>query len=115
METQAELGMAVSNSYEFLVIASPSDVYHSGDMRLLVERHTCRSVPGGTGSVKVGANYLLALNSARRVQSMGFDQTLWLDPYKMDNIEELSGMNVFAVVGGGGCLRLNSMNRFCLE
>ncbi len=98
--TQAELGMAVSDSYEFLVIASPSDAYHSGDMRLLVERNTCRSIPGSTGSVKVGANYLLALHSARRIQSLGFDQTLWLDPHQMTNIEELSGMNVFALING---------------
>ena len=98
--TQAELGMAVSDSYTFLVMASPSDVYHSGDMRLLVERNSCRSVKGGTGSVKVGANYLMALQSARRIKSMGFDQSLWLDPVNMTNVEELSGMNLFFVVNG---------------
>ena len=96
--TQAELGMAVSDSYIFLVIASPSDVYHSGNMRLLVERNSCRSVQGGTGSIKAGANYAMALHSARRIQSLGYHQSLWLDPKEMRYVEELSGMNLFAVI-----------------
>lgn len=98
--TEAQLGMGESASYTFLVIASPSEVYHDGEMRVLVERNSCRSVQGGTGTVKAGANYAMSLYSAKQVQLKGFHQSLWLDPKEMHFVEELSGMNLFAVIDG---------------
>lgn len=87
-----------SRRYEFYVIASPSQAYHVGSMKLLVERNDCRASLGGTGHVKVGGNYAAALSSAERVKNARYDQTLWLDPEHRTFVEELSGMNVFAVI-----------------
>ena len=98
--TRANLGMGVSNSYIFMVIASPSEIYHSGNMRVQIERENCRAARGGTGAAKTGGNYAAALQSANQVQARGYDQSLWLDPITMENIEELSGMNLFFLMDG---------------
>jgi branched-chain amino acid aminotransferase len=94
------LGMAPSTEYAFLVIASPSEAYHAGDMRVLIEREDCRSAVGGTGAAKTGGNYAAAMQSAQRTQALGFHQSMWLDPRERKNIEELSGMNFFALIEG---------------
>jgi len=98
--TQPNLGLGVSSTNTFIVIASPSEAYHAGSMRVLVERNDTRAAIGGTGAVKVGGNYAASLLSASRAKSKGYDQSLWLDPGTRSSIEELSGMNVFAVIDG---------------
>lgn len=97
---QPNLGLGVSQQSLFIVIASPSDTYHAGSMRVLVERHDTRAAVGGTGAVKVGGNYAASLMASNRAKSLGYDQTLWLDPLYRRAIEELSGMNFFAVIDG---------------
>lgn len=98
--TESNLGMAASREVSFMVIASPSQAYHAGSMSLLIERAESRVAGGGIGSAKVGGNYACALQSAARCAELGYDLTLWLDPQQRRNIEELSGMNFFAVVDG---------------
>lgn len=98
--TRANLGMGTSNSFIFIVIASPSAIYHAGNMRVQIEREGCRAARGGTGAAKTGGNYAAALQSAKQVQARGYDQSLWLDPINMENIEELSGMNFFVELDG---------------
>lgn len=106
--TQPNLGLGVSRSNTFLVVASPSEVYHAGSMRVLVERNDTRAAVGGTGAVKVGGNYAASLLSSSNTKARGYDQSLWLDPQTRTTIEELSGMNVFAVIDGRLCTpRLN--------
>ena len=94
------LGMGPSSEYAFLVIASPSEAYHAGNMKVLIEREDCRAAVGGTGAAKTGGNYAAATLSAIRTQARGYHQSLWLDPVSRTNIEELSGMNVFALIDG---------------
>ncbi|MEQ9463294.1 MAG: branched-chain amino acid aminotransferase [Haliea sp.] len=98
--TESNLGMAASREVSFMVIASPSQAYHAGSMSLLIERAESRVAGGGIGAAKVGGNYACALQSAARCAELGYDLTLWLDPLLQRNIEELSGMNFFAVVDG---------------
>ncbi|MBC6429060.1 MAG: branched-chain amino acid aminotransferase [Cellvibrionales bacterium] len=98
--TRATLGMGASDSFTFMVISSPSAIYHAGHMRVWVERDACRAARGGTGAAKTGGNYAAALKPARRAQQRGFHQSLWLDPRTMEHIEELSGMNIFALIDG---------------
>jgi branched-chain amino acid aminotransferase len=98
--TQPGLGMAVSDTYTFAVIASPSEVYHQGNMHLFIERKDSRVANGDIGAAKVGGNYAAALQSATRCKALGYDVTLWLDPVQSKTIDELSGMNFFAVIDG---------------
>ncbi|MCO1333214.1 branched-chain amino acid aminotransferase [Microbulbifer sp. OS29] len=100
MGTQPDLTVSASNSYEFYVIASPSEAYHSGNMRLWIEREDARAAVGGTGDAKVGGNYASSLLSIGRLRERGYDQSLWLNPANRQNIDELSGMNFFAVIDG---------------
>jgi branched-chain amino acid aminotransferase len=84
----------------FLVLASPSDAYYAGSIRVMVERENCRAASGGTGAEKVGGNYAASLLANENCVAHGFDQSLWLDPECRENIEELSAMNFMAVIDG---------------
>ena len=98
--TKAELGLSSSDRYSFIVIASPSDGFHAGAMKVKVQRDSCRTAIGGTGAVKAGANYAISLYNSQQVKREGFHQPLWLDPEHRQYIEELSGMNLFFYING---------------
>ncbi len=94
------LGIKPSEQFRYMVIASPSGAYFTGEsMRLYVEREGVRAVPGGMGFAKTGGNYAGSLRSSLRAKPLGYNQSLWLDATHRRYVEELSGMNFFAVVG----------------
>lgn len=113
MGTQPDLSVTASRDYEFYVIASPSEAYHAGSMRLWVEREDSRAAVGGTGDAKVGGNYAASLLSIARLKERGYDQSLWLNPGNRHSIDELSGMNFFAVMDGS--LHTPALNGSILE
>lgn len=95
------IGLAPSTEYLFMVIASPSGSYFAADkVSVLIERNDCRAAPGGTGAAKAAGNYGGSIKSAMKAKSLGYHQTIWLDASTHKNIEELSGMNFFALVKG---------------
>lgn len=100
MGTGPCLAVKSSDAFTFLLIASPSDAYFSKPIRVMVERHHCRAAVGGTGADKVAGNYAASLLATTRCAELGFDQPLWLDPAERRYVEELSGMNVVAVIDG---------------
>lgn len=89
-----------SKRFCFLLLASPSDAYYSDPIKVMIERTHSRAARGGTGAEKVGGNYAGSLLATERSIETGFDQPLWLDAASQTNVEELSGMNIMAVVGG---------------
>lgn len=97
--TEPGYAVRASHSARFMVIANPSEVYASGPMRVLIEREQVRAAAGGLGTVKAGANYAASLLASTRALERGYTVALWLDPMTRQNIEELSGMNLFAVIG----------------
>lgn len=97
--TEEALGIKPSEKFRFMVIASPSASYFSpGGLSVLIERHGARAFPGGTGFAKAGGNYAASLLAAIKTKQLGFVQTLWLDGRDKKHIEEMSGMNFFAVI-----------------
>ena len=99
--TEETLGIKPSDSYRYMVIASPSGTYFSpGKVAVLIERETSRAYPGGTGFAKTGGNYAASLLSSIKAKQAGYVQTLWLDGREKKYIEELSGMNFMAVING---------------
>jgi branched-chain amino acid aminotransferase len=90
-----------SDRFLFLLLASPSDAYYASQIRIMIERESCRAASGGTGAEKVGGNYGASLMANENCVAHGFDQSLWLDPTTRENIEELSAMNFMAVIDGG--------------
>lgn len=98
--TQPSLGLSVSDTFSFYVIASPSEAVTSEGLRVLIERDGTRAAKGGTGRVKVSGNYGAALYSTAQAIKQGFHLPLWLDGVEHRYIEELSIMNFFAVIDG---------------
>lgn len=97
--TEPTLGVRPSKTYSFFVIACPSENYFSApNVSVYVERLGARAAKGGTGFAKTGGNYAASLKSFLKLNEIGCDQTLWLDASEHKYIEELSGMNFFAVI-----------------
>lgn len=99
----SEVGLGIKPAKEFLfvIVASPSGSYFSGNaVKVYIERDEIRCAPGGVGFAKTGANYAASLNSYDKTIKLGCDQTMWLDAHERKYIEEMSGMNFFAVING---------------
>jgi len=89
-----------SNSFTFMVIANPVEVYAAGAMRVAVERADVRAAVGGVGAAKAAANYAASLRASSAAVARGMTVALWLDSHEHRWIQELSGMNLFAVING---------------
>jgi branched-chain amino acid aminotransferase len=97
--TEPGYAVRASNTARFMVIANPSEAYSAGNMKVLIEREQVRAATGGVGTAKTGANYAASLLASTRAVKLGYTVALWLDPTTRRNIEELSGMNLFAIIG----------------
>jgi branched-chain amino acid aminotransferase len=97
--TEPGYAVRASSTARFMVIANPSEAYAAGPMKVLIEREQVRAASGGLGTVKAGANYAASLLASTQAVQRGYAVALWLDPKTRQNIEELSGMNLFAVIG----------------
>jgi branched-chain amino acid aminotransferase len=97
-----ESGYLVRNSttFRFMVIANPVEAYASGPMRVAIERSDVRAAVGGLGYTKAAANYAASLRASSAAAARGYTVALWLDAREHGFIQELSGMNVFAVLDG---------------
>lgn len=96
------LGIKPANEFLFIIVASPSGNYFSSSaVKVYVERDEIRAATGGIGSAKTGGNYAASLQAYARTLELGCDQTMWLDARDHSSIEEMSGMNFFAVINGG--------------
>jgi branched-chain amino acid aminotransferase len=89
-----------SQSFRFMVIANPVEVYAAGPMRVAIERGDVRATAGGVGTAKASANYAASLRASSAAAARGCGMALWLDAQEHRYIQELSGMNLFAVIRG---------------
>jgi branched-chain amino acid aminotransferase len=98
--TEAGYMLRNSTTFRFMVIANPVEVYSSGQMRVAIERDDVRAAVGGVGTAKASANYAASLRASNAAVARGLTVALWLDAREQRFIQELSGMNLFAVIGG---------------
>jgi len=95
-----------SDSYLFVVIASPATAYFGGGapkpLTLWLAEEYTRAAPGGTGFAKAGGNYGAAFAAGRQAIEQGCDQVVWLDCAEHIWIEEAGGMNMFFVYAPDG-------------
>lgn len=99
--TEENLGVRPSETYKFVVIASPSGGYFNREsVPVFVEQEYTRACPGGIGNAKTGGNYAASLIAANMAKKAGYLMTLWLDATEKRFVEELSGMNFFCVING---------------
>jgi branched-chain amino acid aminotransferase len=89
-----------SSTFRFMVIANPVEAYAAGSMRVAIERQDVRAAVGGVGGAKAAANYAPSLRASSAAMARGLTVALWLDAKEQRFIQELSGMNVFAIIDG---------------
>ncbi len=97
------LGVRASHEYLFMIILSPVGSYYAGGLaptKIYVEDKYVRSVPGSTGSIKMGGNYAVGLKSELEAAEKGFTQVIWLDGVERKYIEEIGTSNAFFVIDG---------------
>jgi len=97
-----ESGYMLRNSteYRFMVIANPVESYAAGAIQVAIERTDVRAAVGGVGASKASANYAASLRASSAAAARGYTIALWLDACEQRYIQELSGMNLFAVIRG---------------
>jgi branched-chain amino acid aminotransferase len=89
-----------STTFRFMVIANPVESYVSGTPSVAIERRDVRAAVGGVGAAKTAANYAASLRGSTAAVAGGHAVALWLDAASHRYIQELSGMNFFAVIDG---------------
>jgi branched-chain amino acid aminotransferase len=89
-----------SREFRFMVIASPVEPYAAGAIKVAIERADVRAAVGGIGEAKAAANYAASLRASTAAAAAGYSVALWLDGNEHRYLQELSGMNIFAVFEG---------------
>ena len=93
------IGVKPSDSYKFMIILSPTGPYYSAPMKINVEEHYVRAVPGGIGFAKAAGNYAAAMLATAEAKQKGYDQVLWMDALEHKYVQECGTMNVFFIIG----------------
>ena len=100
--TEAGLGVRPSAEYVYFILTGPVGNYYARGfepVRIRVEQQYVRASRGGLGEAKTGANYAASLLAARNAREKGYDQVLWLDAGRMEQVEEVGTMNIFFLIG----------------
>lgn len=102
ISTDPYLGVRPSDTYQFIIILSPSGAYYPGGInpvKIYVENKYVRAVKGGTGYAKTPGNYASSLKAQDVAHEKGYIQVLWLDGVERKYVEEVGAMNVFFRIG----------------
>ena len=97
------LGVRSGANFYFFIISSPYGSYFPegfNPVKIWVSDNDVRTIRGGVGEAKTGANYAATLNTMIKVREKGYSQVLWLDGVELKYVEEFSTMNAFFVEGG---------------
>jgi branched-chain amino acid aminotransferase len=94
------IGVKPSDSYTFLIIASPVGAYYDHPLKVKVEKTYFRAVEGGVGFVKASGNYGRSLYPSALAKKEGYDQLIWTDGREHKYVEESGTMNLMFVMDG---------------
>ncbi|MEK6554458.1 MAG: branched-chain amino acid aminotransferase [Bdellovibrionota bacterium] len=97
--------VGASTNYTFYIMGTIAGNYFGSGgkikpARVMVNRDFVRATPGGMGEAKTAANYAASIYPQKFASDYECDQVLFLDSVKHDNIDELGGMNFFAIQNG---------------
>jgi branched-chain amino acid aminotransferase len=98
--TDPFVGIRPSESYTFMIFCCPVGIYYAEPLRVRIEEHYSRAMPGGTGYAKAAGNYAGALYPTVLAQKEGFHQIIWTDSIEHKYIEEAGTMNVMFIIDG---------------
>jgi len=125
MAADKKIKVGASQKNVFYIMSSIAGGYFgnkSGRARVMVCRDFVRAFPHGLGEVKTAANYAASIYPQRLAAQKECDQVLFLDAVNHDYIDELGGMNFFAIRGNelltptlNGCILDGVTRRSILE
>ncbi|MEZ5086527.1 MAG: branched-chain amino acid aminotransferase [Tessaracoccus sp.] len=99
------LAVKPSTTVTYAVIASPSGAYFGGagvqPVDIWFTRDYTRAAPGGTGFAKCGGNYASSMIAQAEAEANGCSQVGFVDAAERRYVEELGGMNLFAITADG--------------
>ena len=98
--TEASLGVKPSETYKFVILASPTGPYYTKALKVKIETKYTRANEGGVGYAKTAGNYARSLYPFAEAQKEGFDQLIWTDSATHTSIEESGAANVMFVLDG---------------
>lgn len=87
-----------SKEYKFVIITSPVQSYHSGDVKVKIADHYSRAANGGVGAAKAAGNYAGQFFPTALAQKEGYQQVIWTDDTTHEKLEECGMMNVMFVI-----------------
>lgn len=104
--TPDTLGMGTPGEALLYCICNPVGSYFGvgaaiDPVSLLAISKSVRAWPGGTGSYKLGGNYVCATLLASQAQLQGHQQVLWLYGTEEPELTEVGAMNLFVVFRQG--------------
>jgi branched-chain amino acid aminotransferase len=88
-----------ADAYTFMICLAPSGPYFAGEVKVLIEEKYSRSANGGVGYAKTGGNYAGQFHPTQLAKAKGYQQVVWTDDHKHENIEEAGAMNIFVRIG----------------
>jgi len=100
--TEAGVSASPSLEYKFMFLLSPAQAYFKADgpgVKVLFADKFSRSANGGVGFAKAAGNYAGQFYPTHLAQEAGYQQVVWTDADKHENLEEAGVMNVFFRVG----------------
>lgn len=100
----AQLGVAPSHEYTFLVFVVPVGAYYKGGLtpvRAVVLDDYDRAAPNGVGHIKVAGNYAASLEPHEVAHDRGFAVELYLDAVEHRYIEEFGTSNFVGITRDG--------------
>ena len=98
--TESSLGVKPSETYKFIILASPTGPYYTKALKVKIETKYTRANEGGVGYAKTAGNYARSLYPFAEAQKEGFDQLIWTDSATHTLIEESGAANVMFVLDG---------------
>ena len=105
--SEAFLGVRAARRVTYCCIAGPAGSYFAGGVKpvsIWISTTYTRAAPGGTGAAKCGGNYAASLLAQQEAIAHGCDQVMFADATERAWVEELGGMNVYAVTTGAELL-----------
>jgi branched-chain amino acid aminotransferase len=96
--TESSLGVKASETYKFLILATPTGPYYTKALKVKIETKFTRANEGGVGFAKTAGNYARSLYPFAAAQKEGFDQLIWTDSATHTLIEESGAANVMFVL-----------------
>jgi len=98
--TDTALGVKASESYKFVILASPTGPYYNKALKVKIETRYSRADEGGVGFAKTAGNYARSLYPFAQAQKEGFDQLIWTDSATRQYVEESGAANLMFVIDG---------------